>query len=125
MRTPVRWIWVGSIIGCLLAARLLPESVFSLLRCPWQALVNMPCLTCGGTRALRALVQFDLGTAFSMNPLVALCALLGLAYLPYAVLWAPTRESRPPWSKRARLMLTAGALILGASNWAYLIIVGR
>ncbi len=125
MRVPTRWLWVASIVGCLLAARLLPESLFSLLRCPWQALVNMPCLTCGGTRSLRALVQLDLGTAFLMNALVALCALLGLADVPYAVLWAPTRASQATFSTRTRVMLTAGVLIMGLSNWAYLIAVGR
>lgn len=42
------------------------------LPCFFVDTYNVPCLTCGGTRALFALLNFDFPSAISLNPIFAL-----------------------------------------------------
>lgn len=110
------------LFGWLAGHRELPR-----LLCPFRALTGIPCVTCGGTRALRALAHGDLIAAFGWNPLVALAGAAGLAYLAYAaivvVLRAPrlrvtlTDPDRRAWRAAAATVLLA--------NWWFLIVHGR
>lgn len=58
--------------------------------CGFRELTDFPCLACGGTRSVRALLSGELAAALAFNPLFIL-ALAGLA------LWAA-------WSVVARLL---------------------
>lgn len=54
------------------------------LPCMFRAFTGWYCIGCGLTRALHALVHFDLARAFSMNPL----ALLVLPLMPLMAAWS-------------------------------------
>jgi hypothetical protein len=91
-------------------ARFLLESRLSW-RCPSIILFGWPCPSCGTTRALAALAQFDLLSALRFNPLVIVT--LGVAVL------APFLELSWTSFERGR-----GWLLLGVAagfNWVYLL----
>lgn len=119
-------IWAPLAAAGLAVARFAPDEAFHHLTCPFKALTALPCLTCGGTRAMRALARLDLGTAFTMNPLVALVGLAAALYVLHALRVAVTRrpwrlDPQASWVQRARPV----ALAAVAVNWAYLVLVGR
>ena len=61
------------------------QSGSPFLGCVFFKLTGLYCPGCGGTRAMHALVHFDLPTAFGMNPLLFVAApLLGLLALRVA-----------------------------------------
>ena len=91
-------------------------------RCPLLALFGIPCITCGGTRAMVALVAGDAIEALAWNPLVALGGLAAIAWLPAATLMLLGLLNRP----RIPTVLTTAArrTIIGgfALNWGYLLV---
>jgi len=121
---PHEAVWGGLLILGALVARFAPADL--LPACFFQQMFGLPCLSCGGTRAVRALARLDLGLAFSMNPLVALFGLLAAVYVVYAalVLLGLKRPWRPEQSLLVQL-LRYGLLPTLLLNWAYLLWVGR
>ncbi len=90
--------------------------------CIFRGLTGFPCLTCGGTRAARALAVGDLPTAFLINPLVALAAVGLIIYVLYALTAVLFRTRRirldlthPAEANRIRWTLLTAALL----NWIY------
>ncbi len=77
--------------------------------CPLIALLNVPCPSCGTTRALASLASFDLLAAVKFNPLIV----LGLFALPFVSLL-----KRVPAGVRQYGWWIFGAVV--ALNWAYL-----
>jgi hypothetical protein len=93
-------------------------------RCNFRALFDIPCLTCGSTRAALALIRGDVIAAWNFNPL-ATTALTALAlYNVYAL--AVLCTGAPPFRLtlilqrrwRVSLALLAAASLL---NWLYLL----
>lgn len=121
-------IWAPIAALILLAARLFPFERFPVGRCPLRTLSGIPCLSCGGTRALMALTRFDVAAAFALNPLVAGLGLGGAVYVVHALgvwllgwrRWTPSL--RTPAARRVARIAVVAAIAL---NWAYLIVVGR
>ncbi len=117
------FLWGGAALVSTAAAPFTPALARGLPPCPFRALVGIPCLTCGGTRALLALARFDVGGAFSWNPLAAAAGILfvlgGLAALGAAVAGRGVESPRPTRALRAAL---AFAL---AANWVFLVAAGR
>jgi hypothetical protein len=88
------------------------------LPCPFLALTGWQCPLCGGTRMGGALLQGDLGSALSANPLalVAVTALVGLSLLwTVELLGGPA--VRPPRRVGERLARIPASvwLVLGAA----------
>ncbi len=121
---PHEAVWGGLLLLGALAARYAPHDLFPA--CAFKQLTGQPCLSCGGTRAVRALASLDVGLAFTMNPLVALFGLLAAVYVVYAalVLLGLKRPWRPEQSLLVQL-LRYGLLPALLLNWAYLLWVGR
>lgn len=91
--------------------------------CVLKLLTGIACLTCGGTRCVRALADGELGTALAWNPGVVVAILVAGALTIYAALALALRVRIRVrdigrtgwWGIRATLI----AALLG--NWAYLI----
>ena len=97
------------------------------LICPFRHLTGIPCVGCGGTRALLALARGEVQAAFFWNPLVALTAIGALAWLLYAavvtLLSAPRLRVRLAARDRFLFRTAAWAVLVG--NWMFLILQGR
>jgi hypothetical protein len=78
-------------------------------KCPVMALIEVPCPSCGSTRAFAALANFDLLTALKFNPLIV----LGILVLPGLNLF-----KKVPASLRQCGWWIFGAVV--ALNWLYL-----
>jgi hypothetical protein len=95
--------------------------------CPLKFVTGIPCPTCGGTRALRALGHGAVLAALRLNPLVTLAALAAIPCLVYAALvtvfgWPRIRVLLAPTDHR---LLRAGAWVAILANWAFLVIDHR
>ena len=93
-------------------------------QCTFRALTDLPCVTCGATRAAMALLQGDLFAAWRSNPLVfvAIAAVLIFDLYALAVLLARARRLRvafPARRMRAALAAIGSAAVL--LNWIYLL----
>lgn len=101
-----------------------PELVSTLPACPFRTLTDLPCPTCGTTRAALALSRFDLAGAVTANPLAALAwiflvaggAVVGLLTL------AGVSVREPNWN----LSMGSRAILVTIliANWLYLLGAG-
>lgn len=117
------FLWGGAALVCAAAAPLAGDLAAGAPACAFRALTGVPCPTCGGTRALLALVRLDAGAALAWNPLVTVAALVfalgGLVALARALGGKGVPDPAPP-----RWAGGAAALAL-AANWAFVILEGR
>ena len=105
----------------LALARLNPELTYHLASCPLRDTTGVPCLTCGGTHSIVALMQGHWWEALAANPLVALGTPAFLFWSVYA-LWATfqpvLRRSlllKPQEKRAARILVTLFLL----ATWAW------
>jgi hypothetical protein len=92
--------------------------------CPFHALTGQPCLTCGGTRCLRSLLEGHVVTGLEWNPLVFLGAIAAALFAVYATVVTAFRLPRVRFgtvSPRAALALRLSVVGVLAANWIYLI----
>ena len=92
--------------------------------CPLHALTGISCPTCGMTRASATLLHGHLAAALSWNPLMTLVLMVTAFYILYAAVvvigklprirWTPPSRSESRW-------IRISAILLIASNWAYLL----
>lgn len=111
----IPWLALGALLAGLGAwvASLLQPLAGLLPGCAFKRLTGFACITCGLTRCVLALGQWDWRAAFHWHPAAALCA----ALLPVLALWDLVRAWRGdpypklPESGAARLsvwMILAG-----------------
>jgi hypothetical protein len=116
-------VWAPIAAAAFLAGRFFPFEALAFFACPFRAITSIPCPACGGTRSVVAFAHLDMARAFEMNPLVALGCVAGVLYILHSV---RVIISRRPWRPVLdRPALRWGALAILASNWTYLIAVGR
>jgi len=117
------FLWGGAALACAAAVPWAPALARELPPCPFRALVGIPCLTCGSTRALLALARFDVGAALSWNPLAAAVGIVfvlgGLVALVAALTGRGVETPRPAPAVRAALAIAL------AANWVFLVASGR
>ena len=96
-------------------------------RCPVKLWTGLPCLACGGMRALRALLAGDVAAALRLQPLLTLLAFGAAVWIGYGVLTPLLRgrRLRVCLARREKLLLAAMAAVFAAANWAYLVADGR
>lgn len=68
-----------------MVARLQPDLAYRLAYCPLRDTTGIPCLTCGGTHSIVALMHGHLPEAVAANPLVALGTIIFLVWAVYAL----------------------------------------
>lgn len=117
-------LWGGVAALVVALSPVVERLASSLPGCPVKALIGLPCLTCGTTRAGLALSRLDLVGAISINPLAALAWLVlvggGLVAGLLALLDIPVRE--PEW--RLSLPMRCLLVMVFLTNWAYLVGAG-
>lgn len=86
---------VGSILYCILYFCFRFQIQFSFTPCYFHDLFHLYCLGCGGTRAVRAFLNFHFVDSFMCNPLVVYGAMVFLYY--YIGEWF--RYFSHPWKK--------------------------
>ena len=79
-------------------------------RCPIMAVLQMPCPSCGSTRALAALSDFNLWQALRFNPLITLA-------IPTSALAFHFRDRLAQWPLAWPFFF--GAVFM---NWVYLLL---
>jgi hypothetical protein len=99
---------------------------FYSLPCPFHELTGFPCLTCGGTRCVVSLYNFDIAKAFFYNPLVA-AVLISMVFSCIVIVAGliSGNSLKVKIDHRAvraiRFIAIAGILL----NWTFLAITGR
>jgi hypothetical protein len=125
----VDWELIVAVIGIMLllivlVMRLVPQQWQPDHPCVFHRLTGYPCITCGGTRAARALGRLEPAKALRSNPLVASWLLLVVPHAMWVALSRLLNLPRPrivPESRRDRRIL-GGLLVAGLlANWAYLV----
>jgi hypothetical protein len=123
---PVHMVWGPIAILFIVTAGLLKNFAPSLPVCIFHEITGYPCFTCGGTRSLIALSQFDLVSSFMFNPLVPLFALGLIVFSLLFFAGAVTNRSvKISLTKRGKRIIRYSVFIILALNWAFLIVIGR
>lgn len=96
-------------------------------RCLFKAVTGWPCPTCGGTRALQALLALDMAAALRLNPLVTGVIAGWTAYAIYA-LGALTRvwpRLRVELGAAEQRLVRTGVTCSMLATWLFLVLDGR
>jgi hypothetical protein len=110
----------GAVAG--LGVRLLHLDHLPIPLCTFRALTGIPCMGCGGTRAVGSLARLDVMGALAMHPLVTVLALaIALWGLIDVVLLVRRRALVFQLTARDVLTVTWTLVGLGLVNWVYLI----
>lgn len=120
------WLLVG--VGAVAAAALLLYGPgLPPVICPFRAITGVPCPTCGGTRAVAALLAGHPGAALAWNPLLTAAAGAWAAFALYAAWVILTGRPRLRVRLTARDLVAARIAAAGVTlaGWAYVIAVGR
>lgn len=116
------WLWGAVAVSSLLLRPFWLALAPFVPGCPFRAITGIPCPTCGTTHAALALLNGQLGDAFSANPLAALAGIAFVAGGLLAPVWAtfswPVPEIPTPLPRWARAAIVAVLL----AGWVYLIV---
>jgi len=120
--------WFGGVgVAAAGVAALWLKSGIPTPKCLFHLVTGIPCLTCGSTRATRALLSGDLLTALSLNPLVTVALFAIAAFVLYALIVSVFNLPRLRVSGcsqiEANVIRVAVAVFL-VGNWVYLIRAG-
>lgn len=86
--------------------------------CPLKNLADLPCPTCGGTRALLSLCKGQFSQAFSFNPLITLL-LISSPLLIFV--YFKNRQCLVPDRWRPGRLFWVGTLVLVLANWLFVL----
>ena len=95
--------------------------------CLLKTWTGVPCLTCGATRALGALLKGRVAEAFCLQPLLTLLAIAAVAWVGYAVAGAlcGLPRVRVQATRRETILLVVAVAAFALANWVYLVADGR
>jgi hypothetical protein len=95
------------------------------LPCVFRSVTGCPCPTCGSSRMVSSLINLDILSAFSWNPLLFLGGVVFIAWGGYGVyMLFSGRKIQVILTKKEGLFLRLGLIILFILNWIYLVAVG-
>jgi hypothetical protein len=94
--------------------------------CVFKGLTDLPCPTCGSTRAVARLFDLDPAGALAMNPFTTLVAVVIAAWAIVDFLLLPRgRALRVGLSRPVGRAFRVAAFLAFVANWVYLLAVGR
>jgi uncharacterized protein DUF2752 len=115
-------IYGGIALLALFAAGFLPVLSISP-SCVLKGVTNIPCPTCGSTRALVFLAHGEFIAALAMNPLIVLCLLASALIFPTSLITYAFGLPRISLilSEQEGNIVRYGAIGLVFAQWCYLI----
>lgn len=95
------------------------------LPCVFKTVTGYPCPTCGTTRSILHLLQWDIVSAFLYNPLFFLAGIVFIAWGIYGfyILFSG-KKVKVTFTKNEGRFLKWGIWILFILNWIYLLVSG-
>lgn len=119
---PVGALLMTPLFGLPFGAWLLEQGYIEFGTCGLQMAFDMPCLSCGATRATLALFGGDIASAFALQPLIIsvyfLLVIWGVASL---YTFARDRKLVLDLTKTQDIAFKVSLVVLPLVNWAYLI----
>jgi hypothetical protein len=93
------------------------------LPCVFKVITGYPCPTCGSTRIVSSLINFDILSAFGWNPLLFLggVAFIAWGFYGFYMLFSG-KKIQVIFSKKEILFLRLGLITLFILNWIYLVV---
>jgi len=114
-------LWVAAVVSALVLRPVWIAIAPHFRTCTFRTLSGIPCPTCGTTRSALAMLDFDLVSAFLVNPLATLVGSTfvvgGAAALVWLIFGWPMPSFGLRWNRRWTIALVGIVVI----NWAYLI----
>lgn len=119
-------IWGPIALLFILTAGIFKDFIGLLPPCIFHRLTGIPCLTCGATRSLVALSQFDIASSFSLNPMLLLFAAGVVAFSMVSLYGLILKKAIvAQLNQRQKKALRVGIIGLFLANWIYLVAAGR
>ncbi len=119
-------IWGPIALLFIITAGIFKDFLDLLPSCIFHRLTGIPCLTCGATRSLVALSQFDIASSFSLNPMLLLFAMGIMALSLFSLFGAVSKKGIiANFSEGQKKALRVGIIGLFLANWIYLVVSGR
>lgn len=118
---PLGALFAAALLFLPVGAHLVESGRVQLSTCGMKQAFDLPCFSCGSTRATIALLHGELGRALLTQPLTMLIYSL-VAVWGAVSLWALAthRSVRLELNRRERIVATVLLVSLPFLNWAYL-----
>ena len=118
----IHMIWGPMALLFIIVAGFFKDFLGLLPECMFHKLTGIPCLTCGGTRSLVALSQFDFVSSFILNPLTPIFVIALVVFSSIMLFGYIFKKSLVlKFSEGEKKLLRIGAIALIVFNWLFLI----
>jgi Protein of unknown function (DUF2752) len=118
------FLWGSVSLALIAASPLAGRLAAALPGCPFKALFDLPCPSCGVTRAAMALATLDIAGAVSINPLATVAWIVLIVGGLVAGTLACLDQSPPEPAWQIALGVRWLSVLLVLVNWAYLLRAG-
>lgn len=90
--------------------------------CVFKTITGYPCPTCGATRVLTCLFQFDIVSAFLWNPLLFIAGIIFTAWVFYGFyMFISRKKMQVILTESEKRMMRWGIVVLIFLDWIYLV----
>ncbi len=117
-------VTLAAVLALLVAARFHDRLPAHPPECGFRKVFGLPCVGCGGTRAMRALVDGRFGEATRFNPAAVAGVFASAAWAALGV-WRYVQGCAPPPLSEQKRRIVRNVLIVAALlflNWIYLVL---
>lgn len=119
-------IWGPMALLFIITAGIFKDFISLLPPCIFHRLTGIPCLTCGATRSLVALSQFDIASSFLLNPILLLFAVGIMAFSLVSLYSLISKKGiAVKLNQGQKKALRIGIIGLFITNWVYLVAAGK
>ncbi|MEO6847541.1 MAG: DUF2752 domain-containing protein [Chthoniobacterales bacterium] len=121
----VELIFLAAVLGGAMVLFIGMHLPFLMPHCAFRTVTGIPCLTCGSTHSLQALLQRNWLMAIRWNPLCVLtiaAIIMGAIYAVITLVFRLPRIRIINMNAREILLMRLVVVILIAIDWVYVII---